>query len=86
VTYSNFLKGEEMSYLYSRQDKRICKMNEVASQEKTANFELLKDFAKKHPVIMADVLMGFVAHPDFRFGDTLLVFCDCVEHGRIKLE
>ena len=73
-------------YLYARQDKRICKMNEIASKEKTANFELLKEFAKAHPVIMADVLMGFLAHPDSRFGDTLLIFCDCVEHGRIVIK
>lgn len=72
--------------MYAKQNKRINAMNEVASKEREADFPLLKAYAKQHPVIFKDVLKGFVAHPDMRFGDNLLVFCDCVEHGVIKLD
>lgn len=74
-------------YLYAQQDKRIARMNDVAMDDEPDDFILLKEFAKKHPVIMEDVLKGFVCHPDNKaIGNNLFGFLNEVENGRIKLD
>jgi hypothetical protein len=71
--------------MVSRSDKRICKANEIASHE-TANFEKLTTFSNEHPYIMFDIMREYRKSPDFRFGDTLLMFCNAVDHRRISVD
>jgi len=67
-----------------RLNKRICNMNNVASWD-SPNMTRLQQYAKDHPIIFANVLAAYKERPDGRFGDTLLVFCEGVDTGRIKL-
>jgi len=67
-----------------RLNKRICNMNNIASFD-SPNMTRLKEYAKDHPVIFADVLEAFKKSPDGRFGDTLLAFCDGVTHRQIPI-
>jgi hypothetical protein len=69
----------------ARVDKRINRMNDIASHE-DAEFTKLTAFAKAHPIIFLDVMHAYILRPNDRFGDTLLMFCDSVKYGRIKLE
>jgi hypothetical protein len=66
-------------------NRRIYEANAIASTD-NANMDGLIQFAKNHPVIMKDIMEAYKRSPDFRFGDTLLIFCDGVKTGRIKLE
>jgi hypothetical protein len=77
-------QGKEAFARIPRRDKRICQANEIASHE-DSEFTKLTAFAKAHPVIWNDIYRGFLARPDDRFGDTLLMFCDSVKYGSIVL-
>lgn len=67
-----------------RLDRHVCQMNTVASTD-DANFTKLTEFAKTHPRIFCDVMEAYSLSPNFRFGDTLLMFCNKVDReARIK--
>jgi hypothetical protein len=65
-------------------NKRIYRANDAASED-DGKFTKLTLFAKKHPVVFKSVMKAYNTRPDIRFGDTLLVFCSCVESGEIKI-
>jgi len=83
---NDYMREEGVNPLTApRRNKRIYQANIIASSD-NANMDGLKKFAKDHPNVWRDIMHAYEGSPDFRFGDTLLVFCSCVKNGYIKIE
>lgn len=75
-------RKEETNKSQDRSNKRIGLANEIASRE-IGNFENLTKLFKERRYIAFDIMREYRKSPDDRFGDTLLMFCNEINHRRI---